>query len=312
MNDKPTLTANKILVLGCYGQVGASFRRLLGETGNVVFADCEPKESKVLACDFTSHDSIKAVVKKVEPTIIINCAAYTAVDLAEKEKELAVKINSEAVQVLAEEAESRKAFLIHYSTDYVFNGKGTEAWSENSRPEPINAYGYSKLLGEQAAFKNCSKAYVFRIQWVYDNAGKNFLNTMLRLGVDQTEISVVGDQIGAPTSADVVARFTLKSLTKIIAGKMPPGSYNLTCKGEVSWHDFAEKIFDLARENGIKLKIKEVKKITSADFTTPAKRPPNSRLNVTKLETILGESLPAWDHELARIIESRVTRSELN
>jgi dTDP-4-dehydrorhamnose reductase len=306
------MASNKILVMGSYGQIGGSFRKLFGETGSVFYSDISSKDPKVLACDLANSSSIKKLLDDVRPTVIINCAAYTAVDLAEKEKDLAIKINSEAVQALAKEAEKLKAILIHYSTDYVFNGSGTEAWHEDSPTEPVNAYGHSKLLGEHAALEHCSKAYVFRTQWVYDNDGKNFLNTMLRLGREKEELSVVGDQIGAPTSSDVIARYTLKALTKITAGQMGPGIYNLVCRGEVSWHGFAEAIFNLAKEFGMPLKVKSVKKIKSADYPTPAKRPFNSRLSLKKLEEALGEPLPAWDLELARVIDARASRERLN
>lgn len=303
---------NKILVIGCYGQVGTSFRKLFGQTGNVTFTDLQPKESKVLACDLSNEVAIQTVIQKVKPTIIINCAAYTAVDLAEKEETLATAINAKAVETIAKEAEKLGAVLIHYSTDYVFDGSGEKSWTEDSKTSPINAYGRSKLAGELAATKNCSKAYVFRTQWVYDNEGKNFLNTMLRLAADRDELAVVGDQIGAPTSSDVIARYTLKSLTKITAGKMPAGIYNLVCRGEVSWHGFAEEIFKLAREHDVSLKVKSVKKITSADYPTPAKRPFNSRLSLKKLETVLEESLPSWDMELARLMDERARLIRLN
>lgn len=304
--------ANKILVIGCYGQVGSSFRHIFGRTGSVFYADMNPKESHVLACDLSRDQDITSVIQKIKPTVIINCAAYTAVDLAEKEESLATKINADAVQVIAKEAEKLGAVLIHYSTDYVFDGSGETPWSEDSKTSPVNAYGRSKLAGELAAIKHCSKAYVFRTQWVYDNDGKNFLNTMMRLADDKEELSVVGDQIGAPTSSDVIARYTLKSLTKITAGKMPPGIYNLVCRGEVSWHGFAEAIFKLAREHGIDLKVRSVKKIKTADYPTPAKRPFNSRLSLKKLEDALGEPLPAWDFELARLMDERAIKNRLN
>jgi dTDP-4-dehydrorhamnose reductase len=303
---------NKILVIGCYGQVGSSFRSLFRKTGQVFYADMAAKAPGVLTCDLTSDQSIKETIKKVKPTVIINCAAYTAVDLAEKEEALATVINGNAVGVIAKEAQALGAVLIHYSTDYVFDGTGETPWKEDSKTSPVNAYGRSKLAGELAATKNCSKAYVFRTQWVYDNEGKNFLNTMMRLGADKPELSVVGDQIGAPTSSDVIARYTLKSLSKITAGQMEPGIYNLVCRGEVSWYGFAEKIFQLARESGVDLSVKSVKKITSADYPTPAKRPLNSRLSLRKLEEALGEALPAWDQELARILDGRASMEKLN
>jgi dTDP-4-dehydrorhamnose reductase len=266
----------------------------------------------VLTCDLTSDQSIKETINKVKPTVIINCAAYTAVDLAEKEEALATVINGHAVGVIAKEAQALGAVLIHYSTDYVFDGSGEKPWTEDSKTSPINAYGRSKLAGELAATKNCSKAHVFRTQWVYDNEGKNFLNTMMRLGAEKESLSVVGDQIGAPTSSDVIARYTLKALAKITTGKMEPGIYNLACRGEGSWCGFAEEIFKLAREHDISLKVKSVKKINSADYPTPAKRPFNSRLSLKKLETALEESLPSWDMELARLMDERASMLKLN
>jgi dTDP-4-dehydrorhamnose reductase len=302
----------KILVIGCYGQVGNSFRSLFRQTGQVFYADMVAKAPGILTCDLTSDESIKNTINQVKPTVIINCAAYTAVDSAEKEEPLATKINAHAVGVMAKEAEALGATLIHYSTDYVFDGSGERPWDEDSKPNPISAYGRSKLAGELAARQHCSKAYVFRTQWVYDNDGKNFLNTMLRLGAERAELSVVGDQIGAPTSSDVIARYTLKALAKIKNAQMQPGIYNLACRGEVSWHDFAEEIFRLTRTSGLNLKVTSVKKIETSDYPTPAKRPINSRLSLKKLEEALGEPLPPWDMELARLMDVRVVRDELH
>lgn len=303
---------NKILIIGCYGQVGSSFRRLFRQTGNVAYADMTPRAPGVLACDLSNPKSITDTLQAVKPSVIINCAAYTAVDQAEKEEELATKINAHAVEVMAREAQKLNAVLVHYSTDYVFDGTGQEPWTEESKTNPVNAYGRSKLAGELAALKHCSKAYVFRTQWVYDNEGKNFLNTMLRLAAEREELSVVGDQIGAPTSSDVIARYTLKALGIITTGKMAPGIYNLVCRGEASWHQFADAIFKLAREHQQPLTIKTLKQITSDQYPTPAARPKNSRLNLKKLESALTEPLPSWDYELARVMEERSWRAGLN
>jgi len=299
---------NKILVIGSTGQVGRSFKKLFGETRSVFFADLSPKDTQDLSCDLTNDDSIKDLVGKVKPTVIINCAAYTAVDQAEKEESLATLINGHAVETLAKEAAKCGAILIHYSTDYVFDGTGEEPWTEDSMTNPVNAYGRSKLAGELAVIKLCSKGYVFRTQWVYNHDGKNFLNTMLRLGSEKEELSVVGDQVGAPTSSDVIARYTLKALTKITSGSMPKGIYNLVCRGEISWHGFAVEIFKIAQLNGFDLKVKRVNKILSQDYPTLARRPKNSRLNVQKLEAILGEKIPAWNDALLDVIEERSNR----
>jgi dTDP-4-dehydrorhamnose reductase len=304
------MATNKILVIGCYGQVGSSFRRLFGATSNVFYGDREPREPQVLACDLADERSIKKVIDDVQPTVIINCAAYTAVDLAEKEETLASQINGHAVEVIAKASEKIGAILIHYSTDYVFDGSGDRPWQEDSKVNPVNAYGRSKLDGEVGVIKFCSRGYVFRTQWVYDNDGKNFLNTMLRLGAEKEELAVVGDQIGAPTSSDMIARYTLKSLTKISTGVMPAGIYHLVCSGEISWHGFAEAIFDAAREQKWPIKIKSLKKITTEQYPTPAARPLNSRLSLEKIQGALKEVLPSWQESLLEVLDQRRLRQE--
>ena len=300
------MTVDKILVIGTSGQVGRSICSQLGARANVVYADHDASDPKVKACDLADITALSALILSERPRIIINCAAYTAVDLAEKEFDLAMKINGLAVEALAKAAHEISAVLIHYSTDYVFDGTGSLAWKESDKTSPVNAYGRTKLFGDEAVTKHCPKfGYVFRTQWVYDNEGKNFLNTMLRFGAEREEMSVVGDQIGAPTTSLVIADYTLKALSKIVAGTMPAGIYNLVCRGEVSWHGFAETIFKAARERGLPLKIRNLKKIESKDFPTPAARPKNSRLNVDKLELALGEKLPTWDAALTYLMSLR-------
>ena len=300
------MTVDKILVIGTSGQVGRSICGQLGTRPNVVYADHNASASNVKACDLADTTALSALILSERPKIIINCAAYTAVDLAEKEFDLAMKINGLAVEALAKAAHEISAVLIHYSTDYVFDGTGSLAWKESDKTSPVNAYGRTKLFGDEAVTKHCpNSGYVFRTQWVYDNDGKNFLNTMLRFGAEREDMSVVGDQIGAPTTSLVIAEFTLKALVKIAAGQMPAGIYNLVCRGEVSWHGFAEEIFKTARERGLPLKIRNLKKIESKDFPTPAARPKNSRLNLDKLERVLGENLPTWDAALTHLMSLR-------
>ena len=298
------MSKHKILVIGASGQVGSAFRQLFGGTKSVVFAD-KPGAGidGVRPCDLTDSGSIDALISDVKPTVIINCAAYTAVDLAEKETDLAMTINGEAVAVMARSADKINAILIHYSTDYVFDGSGERPWLETDQVNPVNAYGRTKLAGEKAAVEHCRRGYVLRTQWVYDNAGKNFLNTMLRLGAEREELAVVGDQIGAPTTADVIARYTLKALTRIDQGQMKPGIYHLVCRGEVSWHGFAEKIFELARRRHRNLKVRVVKKIDTASYPTPAVRPKNSRLSLAKFEAAIGESMPDWMESLEQLMD---------
>lgn len=291
-----------VLIIGTHGQLGGSFYKLLSEFNNVTFTDIAPKSPHVRTLDVGDTSAVEQMISELRPDVVINCVAYTAVDQAEKEPHIATKINADAVKAMALAAERAGSILIHYSTDYVFDGSGTKPWLESDRTSPVNMYGQTKLAGEQAALAHASKAYIFRTQWVYDRTGKNFVNTMLRLGSERDELSVVGDQVGAPTSSDVIARFTLKALDKILAHKMAPGVYHLTCRGEVSWHGFAEEIFKLARVNGRELKVQRVNKIETKDFPTPAARPKNSRLSLTKFELAIGESLPDWRDALQEIM----------
>jgi dTDP-4-dehydrorhamnose reductase len=300
------MTVDKILVIGTSGQVGRSICIQLGTRPNVIYADRSSSDPRVKSCNLADTQAVYELILSERPKIIINCAAYTAVDLAEKEFDVAMKINGLAVEALAKAAHEISAVLIHYSTDYVFDGSGCLPWKEADKTSPVNAYGRTKLFGDEAVIKHCPKfGYVFRTQWVYDNEGKNFLNTMLRFGAEREDMSVVGDQIGAPTTSLVIADYTLKALSKILAGNMPAGIYNLVCRGEVSWHGFAEAIFKNARERGLPLKIVNLKKIESKDFPTPAARPKNSRLNVDKLERVLGENLPTWDGALLHLMSLR-------
>lgn len=296
---------NKILIIGSSGQVGSAFRRLLRNTGSVVYADKDSAANSVKSCDLSNARSIEALITSEKPTVIINCAAYTAVDQAEKEQDLAMSINAKALEVMAKAADKINAVLIHYSTDYVFDGTGDKKWLETDKVNPVNAYGRTKLAGEVAVTSHCKQGYVFRTQWVYDNTGKNFLNTMLRFGAEREELSVVGDQIGAPTSSDVIAAYTLKAVTKILNGKMSPGLYHLVCRGEVSWHGFAEKIFELGRRLGSEVKVKTVKNIKSSDYPTPAARPKNSRLSLEKFEAAIGEKMPEWADALEAVMVAR-------
>ena len=291
-----------ILVIGASGQVGKAFRTIFGNTGSVIFTERTPKDASTKALDIGNADAIKRMIEDLRPTVVINCAAYTAVDLAEKERDAAISINGHAVEAIAKACDAVGAKLIHYSTDYVFDGSGERPWQPNDQTNPVNSYGASKLAGENAVLKYCPRGgYVFRTQWVYDRTGKNFLTTMLRLGAEREELGVVGDQIGAPTSAEVIARYTLKALTKIKTDKMKPGIYHLVCRGEISWHGFAEEIFRQAKERGIELKVRNVKKIETKNFPTPAVRPKNSRLSVDSFEAAIGEKLPVWNEALEAV-----------
>ncbi|MBB5462743.1 dTDP-4-dehydrorhamnose reductase [Paraburkholderia sp. Cpub6] len=279
-----------ILVTGVNGQVGYELARTLQGLGNVVAVD----RSRL---DLSNLDQIRAVVRDVRPALIVNPAAYTAVDKAEEERDLAMRINGEAPGVLAEEAKKLGAALIHYSTDYVFNGTKEGAYVEDDPTDPQNVYGRSKLAGEQAIAASGVNHLVLRTSWVYGTRGKNFLLTMLRLGADRPELKVVADQFGAPTWCNTIATLTAHLCAQSFAAEdgakwwdERSGIYHLCAGDSTSWHGFASAIFELAdlpnRPNTLP--------IPAADYPTPAKRPANSRMSNDKLARVFGLAAPHW------------------
>jgi dTDP-4-dehydrorhamnose reductase len=278
-----------ILVTGVNGQVGYELARTLQGLGNVVAVD----RSRL---DLSNLDQIRAVVRDVRPALIVNPAAYTAVDKAEEEHELAMRINGEAPGVLAEEAKKLGAVLIHYSTDYVFDGTKNAPYVEDDSTNPQNVYGKSKLAGEQAIAASGCEHLILRTSWVYGARGKNFLLTMLKLGKERPELRVVVDQIGAPTWSNTIATSTSHIIAQGLAANNTnwwherSGVYHLTAAGETSWHGFAQAIFDAAMgEEGPR-----VVPIGTSDYPVPAKRPANSRLSHRKLTETFGLSMPDW------------------
>jgi dTDP-4-dehydrorhamnose reductase len=302
---KTTLEGARVLVFGSSGQVGKSIKKVLSSWQNVTYCERNPTDPQTHVCDLTDHSQIRDLIKKIQPQYLINCAAYTAVDKAESDQDACFQINAAAPEVMAKMMAETNGFFIHYSTDYVFDGSGYQPHQETDPTNPINLYGRSKLAGDLAALKYCPNSYIFRTQWVYDRTGKNFVNTMLRLGAEKDELSIVDDQFGAPTSSDLIAKFTLLAIEQMHAGNFPAGIYNLAAGGETTWKRFAEKIFAIARSQGINLKVKTVKPVPTEAFPTPAKRPSNSRLSLKKLELALGVRIPDWDDELLRIMTGR-------
>lgn len=279
-----------ILVTGVNGQVGYELARTLQGLGNVVAVDRS-------VMDLSDLDQVRAVVRDVRPTLIVNPAAYTAVDNAEQESDLAMRINGEAPGVLAEEAKKLGAALIHYSTDYVFNGEKEGAYVEDDRTDPQNVYGRSKLAGEQAIAASGANHLVLRTSWVYGTRGKNFLLTMLRLGADRPELKVVADQFGAPTWCNTIATLTAHLAAQSFAAEDSAkwwsersGVYHLCAGDATSWHGFASAIFELAdlqnKPNALP--------IPASDYPTPAKRPSNSRMSNDKLARVFGLAAPHW------------------
>jgi dTDP-4-dehydrorhamnose reductase len=291
----------RILIVGAAGQLGKELRRNFYDAGDVI---CRDRTTM----DLANADQVRDVLQNTAPDIILNAAAYTAVDRAESEPELALAINAQGPRVLAEEASRRNALLIHYSTDYVFDGSKQEPWVETDRPNPLNAYGASKLAGEEAIVDVGGRYLIFRTSWIYGPHGKNFMLTMLRLGRERDRLFVVDDQFGAPTTAMELAKATRTIVERAAGGKfgLPEnwaGIYHMTCEGSTSWFGFAQAIFIRAGHllNG---RHPEVCPIAAADYPTPARRPRNSTLSNSKLETLLGVRLASWEKSLDEALGS--------
>jgi dTDP-4-dehydrorhamnose reductase len=291
----------KILIFGRIGQVGWELRHklaCLGQVSTVEYPDV----------DFTNPDSIRTAVRAVEPAVIVNAAAYTAVDKAESELHLATAINATGPGVLAEEAKRLGCLLMHYSTDYVFDGSKSTPWVETDVPNPLNAYGRTKLAGDEAIQSSGCNHLIFRTSWVYGARGKNFLLTMLRLAKERAELRIVDDQIGSPTSSECIAQATADVLSQVLAPEGTgisgrSGIYNLTNRGETSWFGFSKVILtEAATRFGSPLP--NLVPITTADYPTPAKRPANSRLSCQCLEETFGVSLPPWEQALELVLDT--------
>ena len=273
----------RILLTGRNGQVGWELERALAPLGEVVATDRS-------TLDLENEKQIRSVVRAVRPEVVVNSAAYTAVDKAESEPELAMRINGLAPGVLAEEAKRLGALLVHYSTDYVFDGEKAAPYVEEDAPNPINVYGRSKLEGEHAVQQSGCRHLILRTSWVYGARGKNFLLTMLRLARERRELRVVDDQVGAPTSSSAIARATVQSL-----GRSVQGLYHFSAAGAVSWCGFARAI--LARA-GIDTPVVAIR---SEDYPTPARRPRNSCLDCSRLRADGGLRIASWEELLSEV-----------
>ena len=293
------LQSPRILILGSAGQLGYELQQSFAGFGTIVAADRAD-------LDLADPDQIRAFVRQTAPAIILNAAAYTAVDRAESEMPLAHAINALAPRVLAEEAASSGALLVHYSTDYVFDGSKQAPWTEDDAPAPLSVYGASKLAGEQAIQNSRARHLIFRTSWVYGPRGKNFLFTMLRLAQERDRLSIVDDQLGAPTTSIELARATHAIVTGALSGRFGTaqdwfGIYHMTCAGSVSWFGFAQAIF--ARASGqLGIKAPELIPIETKDYPTPAVRPHNSVLSNAKLHARFGNHLPSWQSALDEVI----------
>ena len=287
----------KILLFGKNGQVGWELNRSLQPLGGIVALGRE----KV---DFSRPDNLRHIVRKIKPDVIVNAVAYTAVDKAEEEEDLALLINAESPKVLAEEALKLDALLVHYSTDYVFDGTKESPYSETDKPNPISAYGRTKLAGEQAIQSSGCDHLIFRTSWVYASRGNNFLLTMLKLAQEREELSIVNDQTGSPTSARLIADTTVlcvqQAIKEKLVGVFSSDLYHLTTSGHTSWHGFTKEIVKIASNDlNLPLTLKRLKAIPASDYPTPAKRPMNSQLALTKLESIFTIKMPDWKKSLS-------------
>jgi len=292
----------KILLLGCGGQVGWELQRSLAPLGELVALDFDtPGE---LRADFAQPEALRALVRKLAPDAIVNAAAHTAVDKAESEPHLCRTINATAPGVLAEEARALGAPLVHYSTDYVFDGSGSHARDELAATGPLSVYGTTKLEGEDLIRASGCRHLILRASWVYAARGGNFARTMLKLAAERDALTVIDDQIGAPTGADLLADVTAHALRQLRADPALSGTYHCVAGGETSWHGYAQHVIEWARSRGLPVKVAPdaVRAVPATAFPLPAPRPLNSRLDTRKLRSAFDLNLPHWQGGVDRML----------
>ncbi len=292
----------KILLLGKNGQVGWELQRSLAPLGEVFALATNSPE---LCGDLTNLAGLKQTIRDIAPDIIVNAAAYTAVDKAESEPDLAYVINALAPELLAQEAKRSGAWLVHYSTDYVFDGSGDQPRLETATTGPLNVYGQSKLSGEAAIIASGCQHLIFRTSWVYAARGNNFAKTMLKLAQERESLSVINDQIGAPTGADLLADVTAHAVRSALLRPELSGLYHLVASGQTSWHGYASFVIDYARQAGIDIKVATaaIQAVASNAFVTAAQRPLNSRLDTHKLQNTFDLHLPHWQTGVIRLLD---------
>lgn len=294
----------KILLLGRGGQVGWELQRSLSVLGEVVALDFDASQNPQGLCgDFTDLAGLERTVEVVGADVIVNAAAHTAVDKAESEPELARIINALAPAAIARAATKTGAWLIHYSTDYVFDGSGSTPWKETDATGPLSVYGQTKLEGEQAV-ATCPKHLILRTSWVYATRGGNFAKTMLRLAAERDSLTVINDQFGAPTSAELLADVTAHAIRTLQTRPELAGLYHCIAAGETTWHGYAQFVLEQAAALGLPLKATadKVAPTATSSYPTPARRPLNSRLDTTKLQTAMGLRLPPWQEGVKRML----------
>ncbi|HAG9285632.1 TPA: dTDP-4-dehydrorhamnose reductase [Escherichia coli] len=287
-----------ILLFGKNGQVGWELQRALAPLGHITAVDFDSTD---YCGDFSNSAGVAETVRLVKPDVIVNAAAHTAVDKAESEREFAELLNATSVAVIAKEAEALGAWLVHYSTDYVFDGSGERPWVETDVISPLNVYGETKQAGKHGAAL-CSRHLIFRTSWVYAARGANFAKTMLRLGKERREISVINDQFGAPTGAELLADCTAHAIRVAQSKPDVAGLYHLAASGTTTWFDYARLVFDKARDAGVELAVTQLNAVPAGTFPTPAKRPHNSRLDTKKFQRTFDLVLPDWSVGVERML----------
>lgn len=281
---------NKVLVFGFSGQVATALRRKMPGAAFLSSVDV----------DVRSNSKVIESLNAKKPQVIINATAFNQVDLAETDRENALAVNTTAVEIMAGWAAKNKAHFIHYSTDYVFDGQKTSPYREDDQKNPLSYYGLTKSLGEDAIVVSGGSYHILRVSWVYSPWAKNFLKTMLKLGSERKELTIVSDQYGAPTSAEEIA-----AVTHLLAERNEaPGIYHFTGGGETTWYDFAQEIFQQAKRHGLPLAVQSVKPILAADYPTPAKRPRNSRLDCQKVRSCFGVRQESWQESVRKTVEA--------
>jgi dTDP-4-dehydrorhamnose reductase len=292
----------KILLFGCEGQVGWELQRSLLPLGDVVALDFRSRD---LAADFTRPEALAATVAAVNPDLVVNAAAHTAVDKAESEPALAQAINADSVGVLARAAAASGAWLLHYGTDYVFDGSGDQPRDEDAPTAPLSVYGRTKLDGERQIRASGCRHLILRTSWVYAARGGNFAKTMLRLASERTSLDVISDQVGAPTGAELLADLSAHMIRAACAAPELAGTYHAVAAGATSWHGYARLVIETARARGVTLALppEGLAAIPTSAYPTPAPRPLNSRLDTRKLRERFGLCLPNWESGVRRMLD---------
>jgi len=292
----------KILLFGKNGQLGWELQRALAPLGELVALGSD--SAPPLHADFAHPEALTATVRALRPQVIVNAAAHTAVDRCESEPERARAINAAAPAVLAREAQALGSWLLHYSSDYVFDGSGSAPWTEDAPTGPLSVYGATKLEGEQAIRASGCRHLILRTSWVYAARGGNFAKTMLRLAKERDRLTVVDDQIGAPTGAELLADVSAHALRTALQRPEVSGTYHAAAGGETSWHGYAQHVIEFARAAGqpIQVAAAAIEAVPTSAFPTPARRPANSRLATAKLRDTFDLTLPHWQTGVERML----------